>query len=443
MPFKAHKLDSASVEIRTALRNVADTFSYFSLLETGNSLEQTKEPLDKYDFIAAAGGAEVLSYNIADEEAWIDFKIKCRSKSTWWFGIFSYELKNVFEKSISSRHKVNKNFPEIIFFEPNWLVLSQQGKVSLLINDNIDMDPISWFKDLEDRSGKKSKLQPDRDIVLKGLCERDEYISKARRIIKWIDLGDMYEANLCIPYVAHGYADKMKVFKRLQSRVESSMAGYYKTPSATLISASPERYLCLRRQGRIFKMFSQPIKGTAPRGKNSAQDIINSDSLKSSSKERGENIMTVDLVRNDLSKVSKKNSVSVKRYLELRKLPHLFHLVSTIEGSLKKEYDWLDLIEASFPMGSMTGVPKIRVMERLDSQELSRRGWYSGALGYVSPDGECDFNVIIRSLFYENSNHRWTSWAGSALTIDSDPEREWDEINLKMDAPRQILRSKN
>lgn len=443
MPFKAHKLDSASVEIRTALRNVADTFSYFSLLETGNSLEQTKEPLDKYDFIAAAGGAEVLSYNIADEVAWIDFKTKCRSKSTWWFGIFSYELKNVFEKSISSRHKVNKNFPELIFFEPNWLVLSQQGKVSLLINDNIDMNPISWFKDLENRSRKKSKLQPDRDIILKGLCERDEYISKARRIIKWIDLGDMYEANLCIPYVAQGYTDKMEVFKRLQSRVKSSMAGYYKTPSATLISASPERYLCLRRQGRIFKMFSQPIKGTAPRGKNSAQDIINSDSLKSSSKERGENIMIVDLVRNDLSKVSKKNSVSVKRYLELRKLPHLFHLVSTIEGSLKKEYDWLDLIEASFPMGSMTGAPKIRVMERLDSQELSRRGWYSGALGYVSPDGECDFNVIIRSLFYENSNQRWTSWAGSALTIDSDPEREWDEINLKMDAPRQILRSKN
>ena len=253
----------------------------------------------------------------------------------------------------------------------------------------------------------------------------------------------MYEANLCIPYVAQGYADKMEVFKRLQSRVESSMAGYYKTPSATLISSSPERYLCLRKQGRSFKMFSQPIKGTAPRGKNSAQDIINSDSLKSSSKERGENIMIVDLVRNDLSKVSKKNSVSVKRYLELRKLPHLFHLVSTIEGSLKKEYDWLDLIEASFPMGSMTGAPKIRVMERLDSQELSRRGWYSGALGYVSPDGECDFNVIIRSLFYENSNHRWTSWAGSALTIDSDPEREWDEINLKMDAPREILRSKN
>ena len=199
MPFKAHKLDSASVEIRTALRNVADTFSYFSLLETGNSLEQTKEPLDKYDFIAAAGGAEVLSYNIADEGVWIDFKTKCRSKSTWWFGIFSYELKNVFEKSISSSHKVNKNFPELIFFEPNWLVLSQQGKVSLLINDNIDMDPISWFKDLENRSRKKSKLQSDRDIVLKGLCERDEYISKARRIIKWIDLGDMYEANLCIP----------------------------------------------------------------------------------------------------------------------------------------------------------------------------------------------------------------------------------------------------
>jgi hypothetical protein len=172
MPFKAHKLDSASVEIRTALRNVADTFSYFSLLETGNSLEQTKEPLDKYDFIAAAGGAEVLSYNIADEGAWIDFKTKCRSKSTWWFGIFSYELKNVFEKSISSRHKLNKNFPELIFFEPNWLVLSQQGKVSLLINDNIDMDPISWFKDLEDRSGKNNEGNGSKEKETKGTkCE--------------------------------------------------------------------------------------------------------------------------------------------------------------------------------------------------------------------------------------------------------------------------------
>jgi para-aminobenzoate synthetase component 1 len=149
--------------------------------------------------------------------------------------------------------------------------------------------------------------------------------------------------------------------------------------------------------------------------------------------------MIVDIVRNDISRVAKERSIKVDRYLELRKLPTVFHLVSTVGGVLKDNLDWLNTIEATFPMGSMTGAPKIRAMERIDSQESGRRGWYSGALGYVAPNGECDFNVIIRSLMYESKTDKWISWAGSALTLDADPKKEWEEINLKMDAPKHVL----
>ena len=437
MSFKTHKLKIASVEIQTALRNASESFSHFSILETGSSLIESPEVLDRYDFLCAGGSVKNFIYPIADSKAWYNLKSLWRSCPSWWFGILSYDLKNALEKSISSRHPSNLNFPEIVFFEPQWVVVSKKGVIQLHIHESLNYDSKDWWENIL-RRGKVTKVLDPGIEIIESWREND-YLERAERIKEWINLGDIYEANLCFPFKGIGNIDRMDVYQRLFSKTKASMAGYYQTPTATLISASPERYLCVRKESNETRIYSQPIKGTSPRGKNHADDIRHGNDLRNSKKERSENTMIVDIVRNDISRVAKERSVKVDRYLELRKLPTVFHLVSTVGGVLKDNLDWLNTIEATFPMGSMTGAPKIRAMERIDSQESGRRGWYSGALGYVAPNGECDFNVVIRSLMYESKTDKWISWAGSALTLDADPKKEWEEINLKMDAPKHVL----
>jgi len=212
------------------------------------------------------------------------------------------------------------------------------------------------------------------------------------------------------------------------------MAGLHRSPETWLISASPERYVTVRQKGESRKAYSQPIKGTADRA-------LPAEALLASEKERAENTMIVDLVRHDLSRVAARGSVHVPRYLQVRSLPTVHHLVSTVEATLRPETDWISVVQASFPMGSMTGAPKIRAMQRIEEHECARRGWYSGALGYVMPSGECDFNVVIRSLLADASAQNWMGWAGSALTVLADPMSEWEELHLKMKAPQEALTS--
>lgn len=437
MPYQTHELNIASAEIHSALCSAAKTFSYFSLLETGSALINSPEVLDKYDFLAAGGSVNTFSYSDATSNAWKELKNNWRSSPTWWFGILSYDLKNALEKTSFSRHPQNPNFPEIIFFEPEWVVISEKGIIKLYTHKTRNIEAYSWWDGILVRG--LEGLKKNDGVKLKDSLTINDYLKKANQMKSWIDYGDIYEANLCVPYYGFGKVEPMCVYKDLQLKAEAPMAGYFQIPSTILISASPERYLSLRKDKHEINIYSQPIKGTAARSENLEKDLTSANDLLNSEKERSENTMIVDLVRNDISRVSKQRSVKVNRYLELRKLPTVYHLVSTIQGVIKDDLDWISAIEATFPMGSMTGAPKIRAMERIDSLETARRGWYSGALGYVTPEGECDFNVIIRSLLFEKQDHKWTSWAGSALTIDSDSKKEWDEINLKIDAPKRAL----
>ena len=199
--------------------------------------------------------------------------------------------------------------------------------------------------------------------------------------------------------------------------------------------ASPERFLKKIKN----TILSQPIKGTSKRGNNIKEDEEEKKALQLNEKERSENTMIVDLVRNDLSKICTEGSVMVKEYLKIYSFPQVHQMISTISGNLRENISFSEILSATFPMGSMTGAPKKRVMELIEQYEKTKRGLFSGTVGYINPGGDFDFNVVIRSILYNEENNYLSIQAGSAITFKSDPHKEYEECNIKIEAMRQAL----
>ncbi len=432
MPYMAQVLNAAPAEVQTGLRRAARTFTQFTLLETGRAHGAFREPLDRFDWLAAGGCLRRHRVKEATAEAWSELAAAWRAKPTWWFGVLAYDAKKAFEKTAQSGHPATLDQADWDFYEPEWVLTCQNGQLMLHLPSAMPQRPEEWWAEIQDRAAPLLAPKPIETMVWRSGWTGDEYCDHAKSLQDLIYEGDLYEVNLCVPWHSAGYADPVEVYSTLQAAADAPMAGLHRSGETWLISASPERYVTVRQEGEIRKAYSQPIKGTVDR-RESAETLLTSE------KERAENTMIVDLVRHDLSRVAAPGSVQVPRYLQVRSLPTVHHLVSTVEATLRPEMDWISVIQASFPMGSMTGAPKIRAMQRIEEHECARRGWYSGALGYVMPSGECDFNVVIRSLLADSSAHNWTGWAGSALTVLSDPQTEWEEIQLKMKAPQESL----
>jgi len=256
-----------------------------------------------------------------------------------------------------------------------------------------------------------------------------------------IKSGNVYEMNLCSRflfkdiYVANPY----NVFHLLTKVSPSPFSGYFKVDHRYVLCASPERYLSKQDNTLV----SQPIKGTRPRDGNLQKDEQLKQDLLNDEKDRAENVMIVDLVRNDLSRVSKTGTVAVKELFGIYSYSHVHQMVSTIQSQLDEQYTWKDLLVATFPMGSMTGAPKIAAMKFIEKFELSAREWYSGALGYIDPNGNLDFNVLIRSVFYDSITQNLAWYAGGAITIDSDPEAEYKEMMIKAKAIHSLFHSES
>ncbi|MDC1244897.1 anthranilate synthase component I family protein, partial [Crocinitomicaceae bacterium] len=191
---------------------------------------------------------------------------------------------------------------------------------------------------------------------------------------------------------------------------------------------SPERFI--KKNGS--NLLAQPIKGTARRGENDTEDKFLFKSLRNDPKERAENIMIVDLMRNDLSKVAEKNSVKVDELCEIYSFETVHQMISTVSCKVKKQYSFVDILKATFPMGSMTGAPKIRAMELIEKYEDFKRGLYSGSVGYIAPNGDFDFNVIIRTMIHNKNLKTLSCSVGSAITIKSDAEKEFEECQIKI-----------
>jgi para-aminobenzoate synthetase component 1 len=269
---------------------------------------------------------------------------------------------------------------------------------------------------------------------------REDYLSTVTALQRHILRGDCYEINFCQEFYAHpNHFDPFAAWQALSQASPNPFSVFYRLNDRYLLCASPERFL--KKENN--ELVAQPIKGTAARILHDPiADLGQGQALYRSAKDRAENVMVVDLVRNDLSRVCRPGSVSVSELFGIYAFPQVYQMISTVRGELLPGLHWTDAIAANFPMGSMTGAPKNRVVQLIDQYESSRRGLFSGAVGYVDPAGDFDFNVVIRSLLY-NEERRYLSYqVGSGITFYSDPAAEYEECLLKAQGIRKALGNK-
>lgn len=354
----------------------------------------------------------------------------------WLFGHLGYDLKNETE-ALSSSKPDGIGFPDLFFFVPEYIL--QLNESSLTIGSTTEnhkqiFDEIVNFKILE-----KTYTSPS--ALINNRYSKIEYVDTVNKLRQHILRGDCYEINLCQEFYCENISiDPLSLYKSLSVASPNPFSAFYKLHHRYLACMSPERYL--KKEGR--RILSQPIKGTSKRiPEDSGLDIININNLRSSEKERAENIMVVDLVRNDLSKICLQGTVHVDELCEIYTFPQVHQMISTISGELKDGIGLTEAIRATFPMGSMTGAPKKKVMELIDRYELTRRGLFSGSIGYLTPERDFDFNVVIRSVLYNAYSKYLSFHTGSAITFSSEPETEYEECLLKAAAIKKALAETN
>jgi para-aminobenzoate synthetase component I len=375
----------------------------------------------EYEALLAVGVARRVS---ADEnsDAFNLLKNFVKKNQEWMFGFLSYDLKNQLEK-LSSSNPDGIQMPLMNFFIPQILFIFKKGQIDVGIIGEAEHEQI-----LHEVNTFKKEFVTHPGASIKHRTGKDEYLKRVSQIKKHIQKGDIYEANYCIEFYSENTTiDPVETFTKLNRNSPAPYACFTKSGDRYLISSSPERFLAKR--GR--KLISEPIKGTIRRGTNSEEDQLLKNRLRNDPKERSENIMIVDLVRNDLSRTAVDGSVKVKELCGIYSYKFVHQMISTIESTLSDDFHFVDAIAAAFPMGSMTGAPKVRAMQIIEKYEMATRGLYSGAVGYIDPRGDFDFNVIIRSILYNQTERYLSFMAGSAITIASDPEKEYDECLLK------------
>jgi para-aminobenzoate synthetase component I len=365
-----------------------------------------------------AGNALPLLQNFIDEK-------KC-----WLFGHLAYDLKNEIE-TLSSSNPDFIGFPDLFFFEPK-IVIRLTNSDMVIEADH----PEKIFEEIISINlppNSLSVISPN----IQSRIDRDDYIKIIQELREHIQRGDCYEINFCQEFYAeNAIIDPAAIYKKLSDLSPNPFSALYRLNDNWLICASPERFL--KKNGTTI--LSQPIKGTAKRELSNAEaDNRSKTELFNSAKDRSENVMVVDLVRNDLAKICKEGTVMVDELYGIYSFPQVHQMISTISGVLQHEISFAAIMKATFPMGSMTGAPKKKVMELIEKYEQTKRGVFSGAVGYIAPNGDFDFNVVIRSLLYNVSTQYLSYQSGSAITFNSDPETEWEECMLKAAAIKKVL----
>jgi para-aminobenzoate synthetase component 1 len=352
------------------------------------------------------------------------------------FGYLSYDVKNDVEQ-LSSNNFDGLDFADMYFFQPQKLFFIKRNTIEFhylkMVDDEIKID----FEEI--KKTKKFKSQKNgSNIKIKLRIHKDEYYSKVTKVLEHIKRGDIYEANFCQEFYAENSTiDPIKVYQDLNEISKPPFATFFKNDHQYLLSASPERYI--RKEGS--KIISQPIKGTAKRLRSKIDDTKIASDLARDIKERSENVMIVDLVRNDLSKSAIKGSVKVEELCKVYSFKQVHQMISTVVSELKDDIHPIQVLKDTFPMGSMTGAPKVSAMKIIENLEETRRGLYSGTVGYFTPEGDFDFNVVIRSILY-NSEKKYISYSvGGAITAKSIPEKEYEECLLKAKAMKFVLQN--
>jgi para-aminobenzoate synthetase component 1 len=343
------------------------------------------------------------------------------------FGFLAYDLKNETE-ALVSEHPDGIGFETMAFFVPERLIVIDPD-LNVVVGE-------AELKELLSREVSAPVEVSTGAITMQQRVSREAYLQQVQRIKAHIVEGDVYELNYCVEfYNENTEADPLTLYRRLKDFSPTPFGAFLKWINRYLICASPERFMTALN-GRYF---SQPIKGTIRRDEDEATDQRLKDELQQSEKERAENLMIVDLVRNDLARSSQTGSVDVDELFGIYTFRNLHQMISTVSSVPDPKVHRVDAIRHAFPMGSMTGAPKIKAMELIEQYEQTRRGMYSGTVGYFAPDGSFDFNVVIRSMQYNATSNYLCFEVGSAITYDSDAAQEYDECMLKARAIMSVL----
>jgi para-aminobenzoate synthetase component 1 len=381
-----------------------------------------------FEWLLAAGAVNVFSpnKNILDS-----LQRYYEPHNDWLFGHLGYDLKNEIEE-LTSANTDKIQFPDIFLFQPQIVI---QAKSVITISCLWD-EPSVVFNAIQSVTINNVR-QPAANISIRSRINKEEYLGTVQLLKQHILRGDCYEINFCIEFFAENAAIKpLSIYHQLTNISPNPFSCYYKCNDKYLFCASPERYI--KKQGNTI--ISQPVKGTIQRNRaDKHADENNKIHLHGSSKDRSENVMIVDLVRNDLSKICRESSVHVEELFGIYTFPQVHQMISTIKGELKDDITLADILKATFPMGSMTGAPKKRVMELIEQYEQTKRGIFSGAVGYITPDKDFDFNVVIRSIMYNAAQKYLSYQVGSGITFYSNAQEEYEECLLKAKAIEKVL----
>lgn len=348
------------------------------------------------------------------------------------FGSLIYDLKNHIESRLASLHEDKLQFPAAHFFTAKKVLVVKNGDVNFYGEDKLE----EAMRNLMNRSERVETKNQSVELI--PLTSKEEYIKNVREIQREIQYGNIYEMNYCVAFQQEQkQLNTVETFVKLDELSDAPFSVYFDSGDHAVMCASPERYI--KKNGS--QLISQPIKGTARRGSSLKEDETIQKNLFNDPKERSENIMIVDLVRNDLSKIAAKNSVEVAELCGVYSFKTVHQLISTVGCTVDKNVSFSEIIRATFPMGSMTGAPKISAMQLAERYENFKRGLYSGSIGCITPDGDFDFNVVIRSILYNRKRNVVSCAVGGAITINSVPEKEYEECLLKLNALKRALES--
>lgn len=420
------------VKIKTALFKWAQAFNEVIWCDSNKH----KDRYSSYDAVLAVDAFTAIQSDAPG--AFEQLKQYQETTSDWIFGYLAYDLKNDVE-NLHSHNFDGLNFPELFFFQPKKIFLLKDDVLELrylrVVEDEIeaDLEQILQKGDFQEDlfSAESSPLK------MKPRLSKEEYLQKLEKMLAHIQRGDLYEANFCQEFYAEGSEiNPPEIFSALNAISNPPFATFLRNYDQYLLSASPERYL----QKKGNELISQPIKGTAPRALSDPEkDLELAKTLEEDPKERSENVMIVDLVRNDLSKTAKKGSVQVTELCKVYSFQQVHQMISTVKAELQEGIPAVEVLRTTFPMGSMTGAPKISALKIIEDLEETKRGLYSGAVGYFDPAGDFDFNVVIRSILYNAANKYVSFSVGGAITAKSIPEKEYEECLVKAAALKQVL----
>ncbi|MEM0543572.1 anthranilate synthase component I family protein [Flavobacterium sp. j3] len=413
-------------QIKNQLLHWSQQFREVVLLDSNNYPSK----YSSFDFIVAIDAFTAIKTDF--HNAFEDLQQYQQQTKDWLFGYLSYDLKNDTEDLQSSNFD-GLGFPDLFFFQPKKLFLLKGNELEIhylfLCDDELETD----FLDIQNNCNPESSHEKPQ---IQQRISRDDYLAKTHTMLEHIHRGDIYEANFCMEFYAENASiNPIDIYQKLNNISKPPLATFFKNNHHYLLCASPERYL--RKEGN--KVISQPIKGTAKRYSDAILDENSKKELAANPKERSENIMIVDLVRNDLSHTALKGSVEVEELCEIFSFEQVHQMISTVTSKVENSTSPIEIIRTTFPMGSMTGAPKISAMKIIEELEETKRGLYSGAVGYFTPVGDFDFNVVIRSILYNAQNQYLSFSVGSAITSEAIPEQEYEECLLKAKAMFEVL----